>query len=94
MPRSNVSDAPTAPESAVEFAEYIRRNETKYLHHFKDYEQFEYFMMLPVPESVRHLLAAKISLDMNNNESSTSTDDVAMTPTNSPAQKKRRNSDS
>jgi len=43
-------------ETPTQHAEYLRRNEHRYRHHFRDYDSYEVFMMLPLDEKGRERL--------------------------------------
>jgi len=47
-------------ETHSQHVDYLRRNEYKYRHFFKDYESYEVFMMLPVDDTGRQLVLASL----------------------------------
>jgi hypothetical protein len=47
-------------ETPSQHVDYLRRNEYKYRHLFKDYESYEVFMMLPVDDKGRQLVLASL----------------------------------
>lgn len=47
-------------ETPAQHLDFLRRNEYKYRHFFKDYESYEVFMMLPVNDECRQLVLASL----------------------------------
>lgn len=60
MNRSNLATVDTPIDTLEGFTTYLRRNERKYRDAFRDDEQYELFMMLPVDESTRRELMGKL----------------------------------
>lgn len=50
-------------ETPREWEIYLKKYEARYLCNFKDYEEYELFMGLPVPDTFREVLLAAMSKD-------------------------------
>ena len=47
-------------ETPAQHTEYLRRNEHRYRRHFRDYDSYEVFMMLPLDERGRERLLCEM----------------------------------
>ena len=52
------------PDTIDEFESFLRSNEHKYRRHFKDDEQYEFFMMLPMDDALRQSVLVQMSSDV------------------------------
>ena len=57
-------DKARAPETMAEFDEYLREHEHQYRQFFKDRDQYEFFMMLPMDDALRHSVLAAMSSEV------------------------------
>jgi hypothetical protein len=56
-------------ETPAQHREYLRRNESRYLCHFTDYDSYELFMMLPLNEEGRERLLVTLKAPRESAES-------------------------